>query len=75
MSSHTNKEKTLVPSKDFLLSSLPTYTTSTTIVLFHQISNRYSSYFNGRILNPISDGDQESSGYYLQLLQEHDEFG
>lgn len=30
------------------------------------------SSFNGRILNQVNIEDQESSGYYLQLLQEHD---
>lgn len=33
---------------------------------------RYSSSFNGRILEQVSDGDQEFNGHYLQLLQEHD---
>eukprot|EP00268_Persea_americana_P048778 TRINITY_DN5180_c0_g2_i11.p1 TRINITY_DN5180_c0_g2~~TRINITY_DN5180_c0_g2_i11.p1 ORF type:complete len:473 (-),score=105.36 TRINITY_DN5180_c0_g2_i11:371-1789(-) len=36
------------------------------------VALRYLSSFNGRILNQVNDEDEESSGYYLQLLQEHD---
>ncbi|XXG40357.1 hypothetical protein AAC387_Pa01g1093 [Persea americana] len=36
------------------------------------VTLRYLSSFNSRILNQVNVEDQESSGYYLQLLQEHD---
>ncbi|KAJ8620246.1 hypothetical protein MRB53_028775 [Persea americana] len=40
--------------------------------MFSPDTSRYLSSINGRILNQVNVEDQENSGYYLQLLQEHD---
>ncbi|KAJ8617707.1 hypothetical protein MRB53_013893 [Persea americana] len=42
------------------------------ILINLSVTYKYLSSFNGRILNQVNVEDQESSGYYLQLLQEHD---